>query len=114
MKRKFPNIVTLCGSTKFREAFAEANFNETLKGNIVHSIGCNTKTDTELFGNLSSQEWRLLKAKLEILHLHKIEISDEILVLNVGGYIGESTELEIEYAKSIGKVVRYLEEKKEQ
>ena len=104
-----PTIVTLCGSTKFKDAFTEWQLRETLNGKIVLTIGCNMKSDTEIFGDLGEKELRGIKARLDILHLHKIAMSDEIFVLNVGGYIGESTEREIEYAKSIGIPVRYLE-----
>jgi len=104
-----PTIVTLCGSTKFKDAFTEAQLKETLAGKIVLTIGCNLKADNETFKDLSTADLRLVKAKLDILHFHKIAMSDEILVLNVGGYIGESTEREIEYAKSIGVKIRYLE-----
>ena len=109
---KQPRVVTLCGSTRFADAFANGQLTETLAGKIVLTIGCNMRSDTDLFRHLSPEELRLTKAKLDILHLHKIAMSDEILVLNVGGYIGESTEREIEYAKSIGVDVRYLEEVK--
>ena len=106
-----PTIVTLCGSTKFKEQFTEHQLKETLAGHIVLTIGCNIRSDQEIFASYSASGLRLIKAKLDILHLHKIAISDEILVLNVGGYIGESTEREIEYAKSIGVRIRYLETK---
>ena len=106
-----PIIVTLCGSTRFNDSFTEWQFKETLEGKIVLTIGCSMKTDTEIFGQLSPEDLRLTKARLDILHLHKIAMSDEILVLNIDGYIGESTEREIEYAKSIGVKVRYLEPK---
>ena len=104
-----PKIVCLCGSTRFKDQFTEWQLRETLDGKIVLTIGCNMKSDTEIFGRLSPAELRLTKARLDILHFHKIALSDEILVLNVGGYIGESTEREIVYAESIGVDVRYLE-----
>ena len=107
-----PTIVTLCGSTKFKEQFTEHQLKETLAGHIVLTIGCNMRSDSEIFASYNPAELRLIKAKLDILHFHKIALSDEILVLNVGGYIGESTEREIEYAKSIGVKVRYLEKRK--
>jgi len=103
-----PIIVTLCGSTKFKDSFTEWQLKETLEGKIVLTIGCNMRSDSEIFGRLSPEELRITKARLDILHLHKIALSDEILVLNVGGYIGESTEREIIYALSIGVKVRYL------
>lgn len=108
-----PIIVTLCGSTRFKEAFAEWQLKETLKGKIVLTIGCDMKSDSDIFGSTPPEELRLIKAKLDVLHFHKIAMSDEVLVLNVGGYIGESTEREIEYANSIGVRVFYLEEVKD-
>jgi len=85
------------------EAYREANLRETLAGSIVLTIGCDTKSDDAL--GLTPQD----KARLKILHLDKIDLADEVLVLNVGNYIGESTALEIEYARSRGKKVRFLE-----
>ena len=100
---KFPRIVCLCGSTRFMEAFQEANLRETLAGRIVLSVGCDTKSDAML--GLSPE----IKAMLDELHKRKIDLAHEILVLNVGGYIGASTRSEIAYAKTEGKAVRYLE-----
>jgi hypothetical protein len=107
---KMPKIVCLCGSVKFEEAFRVANRTETLAGNIVLSIGCNMKTDT-YFNNYVEQGKDEIKVKLDELHKHKIDLADEVLVLNVGGYIGESTRSEINYAIDHSKVIRYLEEK---
>jgi len=104
-----PWIVCLCGSTRFGDAFAKANFEETMAGRIVLSIGCNMKSDVELFGHLSEDELIVIKNHLDDLHLRKIDLADEILVLNVDGYIGESTRREIEYAKSKMKGIRFLE-----
>lgn len=106
---KKPKVVCLCGSTRFKDQFTEWQLKETLNGKIVLTIGCNMKSDPDIFGHLSPEELRLTKSKLDILHLHKIALSDEVLVLNVGGYIGESTEREIVYAESIGVDVNYLE-----
>lgn len=97
-----PLIVTLCGSIKFKQAFIDANFNETMAGNIVLSVGCFGHADHAI---LTEKE----KQALGNLHKRKIDMSDEILVLNVGGYIGKSTEGEIEYARVRGKGVRFLE-----
>ena len=105
---KKPTIVTLCGSTRFKDEFAKQQLNETLNGKIVLTIGCNLRDDNELFKNLLPEELRKLKAILDVLHFRKIMISDEILVLNVNNYIGESTEREIEFANSIGVKIRYL------
>jgi hypothetical protein len=104
-----PIVVCLCGSTRFSAAFREANLRETLDGKIVLSIGCDMRSDQDIFGHLSADELMRVKARLDELHLRKIDLADEILVLNVGGYVGESTSREIAYAQAIGKSVRYLE-----
>ncbi len=96
-------IVTLCGSTRFKDAFEETQKRLTLEGNIVISVG--------LFGHSGDEEvWQTgTKEMLDDMHLRKIDLADEIFVINVGGYIGSSTSKEIEYARSIGKPVNYLE-----
>jgi len=106
-RSNMPPVVCLCGSTRFMEAFQQANLEETIAGRIVLSIGCNTKSDSDLLalGKLTEGA----KAMLDELHKRKIDLSDEVLVLNVGGYIGESTRSEIAYAVEHGKPVRYLE-----
>ncbi|MBQ5579176.1 MAG: hypothetical protein IIT40_10085, partial [Prevotella sp.] len=97
-------IVTLCGSTRFKEQFLEAQKRLTLEGCIVISVG--------LFGHAGDDDvWKPgVKEMLDDMHLRKIDLADEIFVINVGGYIGESTRSEIDYAKRMGKRVRYLEE----
>jgi hypothetical protein len=97
-----PKVVCLCGSTRFKEEFETANFNETMQGNIILSVGAFMHADS--IPITDSQ-----KEKLDKLHKQKIDLADEILVLNVGGYIGSSTKSEIEYALQTGKTVRYLE-----
>lgn len=104
---EFPKIVCLCGSTRFMEAFQEANLSETIQGNIVLSVGCNTKSDADLFGGIVFKKTDL-KKQLDDLHKRKIDLADEVLILNVDGYIGESTRSELEYARSKGKCIRYL------
>jgi hypothetical protein len=104
-----PTIVCLCGSTRFSEAFQEASLNETLAGKIVLSIGCNMRSDQDIFGHLPADELIRIKAGLDELHLRKIDLADEVLILNVGGYIGESTSRELAYARAHGKPVRFLE-----
>lgn len=96
-------VITLCGSTKFKEAYLKAQKDLTLQGNIVISVG--------LFGHSGDNEvWTEgTKAMLDDMHKRKIDMADEIFVVNVGGYIGKSTKSEIEYAKNNGKVVNYLE-----
>ena len=105
---KFPIIICLCGSTRFSKAFHEANLKETLDGKIVLSIGCDFKSDKDsmLAGQLTEKD----KSRLDELHLRKIELADEVLILNVGGYIGESTKRELAYAQHLNKHIRFLEE----
>jgi hypothetical protein len=100
-----PTIVCLCGSTRFADAFRSENLHETIAGRIVLSIGCDTKSDTDLLalGELTEEA----KARLDELHLRKIDLADEILVLNVDDYIGESTRREIAYARAAGKRLRW-------
>lgn len=102
---KRPPITVLCGSTRFFAEFAKQNLALTLAGHIVLSIGCDTKADGELFG----ADLDTVKAELDELHKRKIDLADDVLVLNVGGYIGWSTRSEIDYATKLGKPVRYLE-----
>ena len=96
-------FITLCGSTRFKNAFLEAQKRLTLEGNIVISVG--------LFGHSGDDEvWAEgTKEMLDDMHKAKISMADEIFVINVDGYIGSSTRSEIEYAKATGKSVRYLE-----
>lgn len=104
-------VVTLCGSTRFKEQFIEAQKRLTLEGRIVISVG--------LFGHFGDQEvWDGMdegtlsrtKEMLDDMHKRKIDMADSIYVINVGGYIGESTKSEIAYAKEHGKKIEYLEE----
>lgn len=102
---KYP-IITLCGSTRFKEQFLEAQKRLTLEGNIVISVG--------LFGHSGDNEvWTEgTKQMLDDMHKRKIDMADSIYVINVGGYIGESTRSEIEYARKNGKAIQYLEPEK--
>jgi hypothetical protein len=104
-----PTIVCLCGSTRFWREFQAAGLRETMAGNIVLSIGAASGTDDEHFGNLPRDEYDRIKTMLDELHMRKIDLCDEVLILNVDGYIGESTARELAYAQKLGKVVRYLE-----
>lgn len=96
-------VITLCGSTRFKDAFLEAQKRLTLEGNIVISVG--------LFGHSGDDEvWTEgTKEMLDDMHLRKIDMADEVYVINVGGYVGNSTKSEIEYAKRNDKAVNYLE-----
>ena len=105
-----PIIVCLCGSTRFGEAFRIAEFNETIDGKIVLTIGCNMKSDEDLFGHMTDHMKAAIKKRLDLLHFQKIDLADEVLFLNVGGYIGQSTYNELEHARKRGKRIRWLEE----
>jgi hypothetical protein len=99
-------VITLCGSTKFKEEFMQVQKDLTLKGNIVISVG--------LFGHSGDNEvWTEgTKEMLDDMHKRKIDMADEIFVINVNGYIGSSTKSEIEYAIKTNKKVNYLEPNK--
>lgn len=107
-RETFPTIVCLCGSTRFYDEFRRQNLRLTLEGKIVLSIGCDTKADGDIAG---IRDLAQAKADLDHLHRDKIRLADEVLVLNVDGYIGESTRSEIAYATELGKPVRYLDER---
>lgn len=103
-------IVTLCGSTKFKKEFLEIQKKLTLLGYIVISVGLfGHSGDNEVWENMDEGTLTKTKSMLDDMHKRKIDLSDMIYVINVGGYIGKSTRSEIEYAKSTGKEVRYLE-----
>lgn len=104
-----PTIVCLCGSTRFWRSFQQAGLSETMAGRIVLSIGAASGTDDEHFGNLPRDEYDRVKTMLDELHMRKIDLADEVLILNVGGYIGESTARELAYARERSKVIRFLE-----
>ena len=104
-------VITLCGSTRFKDEFMEAQKRLTLEGNIVISVGLfGHSGDKEVWENMDEGTLTATKAMLDDMHRAKIDMSDEIYVINVGGYIGDSTRSEIEYATGHGKIVRYLEE----
>lgn len=104
-------VITLCGSTKFKDEFLKAQKDLTLEGNIVVSVGLfGHSGDTEAWENMDDGTLTKTKQMLADMHKRKIDMADEIFVINVKGYIGESTRSEIEYAKSTGKVINYLEE----
>ena len=103
-------VVTLCGSTRFKDAFMEVQKRLTLEGNIVISVGLfGHSGDSEVWENMDEGTLTATKAMLDDMHKRKIDMADEIFVINVGGYIGESTRSEIDYAEAHGKQVNYLE-----
>ena len=95
-------VVTLCGSTRFRKEFEKINKKLTLEGNVVISVGC--------FGHSGDTITQEQKELLDDIHLQKIDMADEIFVINVDGYIGKSTSREIKYALAQGKDVVFLED----
>jgi hypothetical protein len=98
-------IVCYCGSLRVAmEAFKKAEYEAVLKGEIA-LLPCCMFVDIERTYGAESD----YKQKADDLHKRKIDIADEVFVLNVGGYIGQSTRSEIDYALSIGKPVKYLE-----
>ena len=108
-------VVTLCGSTRFKEQFMQVQKELTLKGYIVISVGLfGHSGDREVWENMDEGTLTKTKEMLDDMHKRKIDMADEIFVINVDGYIGESTKSEIEYAKKTGKKVNYLENNKEE
>lgn len=102
-------VLTLCGSTRFRDEFLEAQKRLTLEGNIVISVGLfGHSGDDEVWDGMDEGASSETKAMLDDMHKRKIDMSDGIFVIDVDGYIGDSTRSEIEYAKATGKEVRYL------
>ena len=104
-------VITLCGSTKFKDEFMRLQKELTLKGNIVISVGLfGHSGDNEVWENMDEGTLTKTKEMLDDMHKRKIDMSDEIFVINVGGYIGESTKSEIDYAIKNNKKVNYLED----
>ena len=96
-KKWAEGVVCLCGSTRFRAEIVEANRLLTLEGHIVLAPG--------VFGHDGDPITDDEKAKLDALHLRKIDMAEQVIVIAPGGYIGESTRREIVYAESTGKPV---------
>ena len=104
-----PLIVCLCGSTRFYEQFQKSNYEETMAGKIVLSVGFYPHAQKKVHHSENVGCTPEQKVKLDELHKRKIDLADEVLVLNVGGYIGASTRSEIDYAEDRCKPIRYLE-----
>lgn len=113
VSEELPTVVCLCGSTRFYEQFQKANFEETMAGKIVLSVGFYPHGGAEsnqLHGGdvgVTAEQ----KVALDVLHKRKIDLAEEIYVINVNGYVGESTASEIAYALANGKDIRWLEPK---
>jgi len=95
-------VITLCGSTRFKEEFERVNKELTLAGHIVISVGC--------FGHAGDVFTDQQKIILDDIHKRKIDMADGIFVINKDGYIGESTKSEIKYAHQHGKTIAFLEQ----
>lgn len=104
-----PVIVCLCGSTRFYEEFQRANYDETMAGKIVLSVGFYPHARGKHSHGEGAAHDSAEKAALDELHKRKIDLADEVLILNVGGYVGASTRSEIDYATAQHKAIRYLE-----
>ena len=103
-------VVTLCGSTKFKDEFERVQKELTLKGNIVISVGLfGHSGDDEVWEGMTEDTLTETKRMLDDMHKRKIDMADEIFVVNPGGYIGSSTWSEIRYAYMTGKRIDLLE-----
>lgn len=106
---KGTKVICLCGSTRFTDQMLVKQWELTKEGHIV--LGWCALPDWYFKGrdraHIGEQEG--VKEIVDRAYLRKIDLADEILVLNVGGYIGESTRNEINYALETGKPVLYLE-----
>ena len=102
-------VITLCGSTRFKKEFEEVQRKLTLEGNIVLSVGLFSHEEE------NGEDWAEngIKEMLDDIHKRKIDMSDEIFVINKDGYIGSSTASEIEYAKLKRMPIRYMEKENE-
>lgn len=103
-----PHIVCLCGSTRFADEFTKHTLLRTMRGQVVLGIGVNLKDET-LFADMPEEVQMKIKANLDRLHLEKIDLAHEVLIINKGGYIGESTRRELLHALKRGKSVTFTE-----
>lgn len=106
-----PTVVCLCGSTRFRTVFDQVAADETLAGRIVLTVNdwnVSRRPENQFAGD-GHHPPDAEKQMLDELHLRKIDLADEVLILNVDGYIGSSTRNELAYARRAGKRIRFLE-----
>ena len=109
-KPTMPSIVCLCGSTRFMPYFFEAGYQFTLAGEIVVSIAVCKHSEASADGAHGAEALGPdVVRRLDDLHFRKIDLADRVFILNVGGYIGESTCSELAYAMASLKPVTYLE-----
>lgn len=112
MRGKY-KVITLCGSARFQKEFMREQKRLSLEGNIVISLGFfDSPENKETWNNMNENTRQEKMAMLKDMHKRKIDMADEIFVINPNGYIGESTKSEIAYAQQNHKPVRYLEEPK--
>ena len=108
-------VITLCGSTRFKDKFMEIAKQLTLDGYIVISLSIwGHSGDSEVWEGMDEGTLTATKIMLDDMHKRKIDMADEIYVINVDGYIGDSTRSEIEYAIAHGKKVNYLQDPNQQ
>lgn len=108
MKRKYP-VVTLCGSTRFKNEFIKIQKELTLKGYIVISVGLfGHAGDTEVWEGMDENSMTKTKFMLDDMHKEKIRLAESIYVVNPGGYIGTSTWSEICYARMLQKQIDFI------
>jgi hypothetical protein len=100
-------IITLCGSTRFTEQMLIKQWELTKQGNVVLSWCALPDSYFEGKDKTHIGDQEGVKEIVDEVHKRKIDLSDEILVLNIDGYIGESTQSEIEYAHANNKIVKY-------
>jgi hypothetical protein len=101
-----PEIVCICGSTRFVDEMRAANRDLTFAGVIVVAPGVFPRADDHQADETITDEQ---KTALGALHLRKIDLADRVLVVNPGGYIGESTSREIAYARATGKPISFTD-----
>lgn len=102
--------ITLCGSTRFKSKFEEMQLKLGMAGHIVYSLNGFGREASDVgkpddFPLFTDHD----KVKLDLVHLAKIEESDAVLILNVGGYVGESTKRELMWAELRNKEIFFLE-----
>lgn len=103
-------VITLCGSTKFKDDFIREQKRLTLEGNIILTVGLfGHSGDNEVWEGMDDGTLTKTKEMLDDMHFRRIDMSDEIFVINKNGYIGTSTRNEIDYAIKTGKKVNYME-----
>ena len=109
VKKDFPKIICLCGSTRFTEAMLIHQWELTKKGFIVLSWCASPESYPRGKDRNHIGDQEGVKELVDEVHMRKIDLAEEVVILNVGGYIGESTQNELNYARKKGKIIRFLE-----